>query len=583
MISIDNVLAERLPLLSVKHPVLNKSLSNILKYLFHEREFHSFQEKYPHVEGIDFVEQVLEYFDFNYRVFDRELERIPKTGRLVITANHPIGSLDGLALLKMVADIRPDVKVIANEVLYAIEPLRSLLLPVDNLSRKTARENIRNIRQQLEDDGVIILFPAGEVSRLSPKGIKDGRWDSGFLRFAHATNSPILPLHINGRNSLFFYAISMISKPLSGIFLVREMFKQANQHIDIRVGHQVYPQQYRELDVNNRAKAKLFKKEVYRLGKGKSRLGFMPEFEAVAHPEDTQLLKDEIRQCEMLGQTQDGKNIYLYRYRTNSVVLREIGRLRELTFRAVKEGTGKKRDIDSYDSYYDHIILWDETELEIVGSYRMVQTAKALSMEVPIRPGAGIARHQLYTQSLFDYQPSFTPLLDNALELGRSFIQPKYWGRRSLDYLWFGIGAYLKKYPEIKTLYGPVSISQAYSDSAKDLLVFFYGRFFAAKNNVVASPQSYQPCQSEVERFEALFSDCHDYRQRFTLLKKLMQDMNEVVPTLYKQYCELCDEGGTEFVCFNIDADFNDCIDGFMLVNVDKIKKTKRDRYIGAD
>ncbi|CAA0084390.1 Uncharacterised protein [BD1-7 clade bacterium] len=578
MISVDAVLAEKLPHFSRKHPVLNRTLSTILKYFLHEREFQAFEEKYPHLEGFDFVEQVLEYFDFDYRVFDREVARIPDTGRVVIVANHPIGSLDGLALLKMIKDVRPDVKVIANELLYAIEPLRSLLLPVDNMSNKTRKESIKDIRKYLESDGAVIIFPAGEVSRFGPSGIKDGRWDKGFLRFAQATNAPILPLFVNGRNSLFFYALSFLSKPASGIWLVREMFKQANQHVDVRVGHAIYPDQYQNLDLKIDAKVKLFKKYVYKLGKGKHLLGFVPDYETVAHPEDRLLLKREIRQCELLGETSDGKKIYLYNYATNSVVMREIGRLRELTFRAVKEGSGKRRDVDYYDHYYDHIVLWDDTDLEIVGAYRLVQSAKALAHEMPEDKKS---LSKLYTQTLFDFNPAMDQCLENGLELGRSFIQPRYWGRRSLDYLWYGIGAYLKKYPHIDTMFGPVSISAAYPDAAKDVLVYFYTRFFACESALVSAPNEYQISDKERARLDAAFDGLNDYKARFAKLRELMGELGESVPTLYKQYTELCHEGGTEFSGFNVDHQFSDCIDGFIVVHVDKVKESKRQRYIG--
>ncbi|CAA0113835.1 Uncharacterised protein [BD1-7 clade bacterium] len=578
MISVDAVLAEKLPHFSRKHPVLNRTLSTILKYFLHEREFQAFEEKYPHLEGFDFVEQVLEYFDFDYRVFDREVARIPDTGRVVIVANHPIGSLDGLALLKMIKDVRPDVKVIANELLYAIEPLRSLLLPVDNMSNKTRKESIKDIRKYLESEGAVIIFPAGEVSRFGPSGIKDGRWDKGFLRFAQATNAPILPLFVNGRNSLFFYALSFLSKPASGIWLVREMFKQANQHVDVRVGHAIYPDQYQNLDLKIDAKVKLFKKYVYKLGKGKHLLGFVPDYETVAHPEDRLLLKREIRQCELLGETSDGKKIYLYNYATNSVVMREIGRLRELTFRAVKEGSGKRRDVDYYDHYYDHIVLWDDTDLEIVGAYRLVQSAKALAHEMPEDKKS---LSKLYTQTLFDFNPAMDQCVENGLELGRSFIQPRYWGRRSLDYLWYGIGAYLKKYPHIDTMFGPVSISAAYSDAAKDVLVYFYTRFFACESALVSAPNEYQISDKERVRLDAAFDGLNDYKARFAKLRELMGALGESVPTLYKQYTELCHEGGTEFSGFNVDHQFSDCIDGFIVVHVDKVKDSKRQRYIG--
>jgi putative hemolysin len=572
MFSIDAVLDKKLPDFSQNHPLLRRTLSQLVKYICHERAFEQFAKKYPHCEGLDFIEQVLHYFEFNYRVFDRELERIPTTGRAVLVANHPLGSLDGIALLKMISEVRHDVRIVANEMLYAIKPLRSLLLPVDNISNKTRKDSIRSIKKWLENDGIVIIFPAGEVSRFSSTGIKDGYWNSGFLRFAKSTNAPILPIYINGRNSLFFYALSLLAKPISTLWLIREMFKQANQHVDIHIGHAIYPEQYQRLDISMDAQAKLIKKHVYRLGKGKSVLGFEPDYETIAHPENRQLLKREVLQCESLGETGDGKKIYLYHYQTNSVIMREIGRLREVTFRKVKEGTGKRRDIDIYDHYYDHIILWDDTELEIVGAYRMMQSAKAMSRDQDT---------PLYTQTLFNYTPEFNEHLENGLELGRSFIQPKFWGMRSLDYLWYGIGAYLRKYPEIKYLFGPVSLSQSYSEQAIHMMVYFYSEYFPTSTLLVNAKNEYLISDNEREAMKKQFTEQHTYQEKFTHFKRIMADMEESIPTLFKQYTELCEPGGSQFAAFNIDMNFSDCIDGFIIIDTSMIKASKRKRYIG--
>ncbi|MBU1311603.1 MAG: 1-acyl-sn-glycerol-3-phosphate acyltransferase, partial [Gammaproteobacteria bacterium] len=179
MISVDQVLSQNLPGLSNK-PWLYKPVKGALRRLLHEQDFIDFAARYPHLQGLEFVEQVLDYFNFRYSVRDNEIERIPATGRVVIIANHPIGSLDGLALLKLVSDIRPDVKVVANQLLMALKPLHNLLLPVNNMSGGTERRALDNIQQHLAAEGALILFPSGEVSRLRPEGIRDGKWHSGF-------------------------------------------------------------------------------------------------------------------------------------------------------------------------------------------------------------------------------------------------------------------------------------------------------------------------------------------------------------------------------------------------------------------
>ena len=578
MFSVDTVLSEKLPAFTKKHPVISRSLGSVLKYLLHEFEFRQFEARCPYLEGFDFVEQVLEYFAFDYRVFDRDIGRIPQTGRVVMVANHPIGSLDGLALLKMMGEYRKDVKVVANDMLYAIKPLKSLLLPVNNLGNRTPKDHIKAIHTHLKSEGAVIIFPAGEVSRMSPSGIKDGVWDKGFLRFAKATQSPVLPLHVNGRNSIFFYALSILSKPLSGLWLIREMFKQASQHVDVRVGHAVYPEQIEALGLTIQAEAKLFRKIVYKLGRGKGMLGFEPEVASVAMPESRQGLLQEINQCERLGETHDNKKILLYRYKTNSLIMREIGRLREMTFRAVKEGSGKQRDLDEFDHYYDHVVLWDSDQLEIVGAYRMVQVQRALMHQ---KNQVGINNVSLYTQTLFDYEVEAAPAsIQQGLELGRSFVQPNYWGKRSLDYLWFGIGAYLKKYPEIKALFGPVSISASFTAFSTDALVYFFSTYCGSPSSWTLAKNAHRIDAQNMKVLEETFSGIKAYSEAFIKLKGLLASQGEQVPTLYKQYVEVAETGGTQFVAFTIDQAFSDCVDGLVCVDVSQIKAKKRQRYM---
>lgn len=577
MISVETVLEERFPGLTTRQPLLGKTLIYFLRNIFHEREFKQFEKNYPHVEGFDFVEQVLDYFDFTFRIKDNQRERIPSHGRVVIVANHPIGSLDGLALLKLVGEIRPDVKAVANEILYALQPLRSLLLPVDNMGRRSGKEQLRAIRQHLDNEGAIIIFPAGEVSRIGPTGIRDGRWNNGFLHFADSAHAPILPMFIDGRNSMFFYSLSLMAKPISTLWLIREMFKQASNYVDISVGQAVYPEQYQALAVGPKGVVKLFKRQVYNLNKKqKHQATFSAANEAIAHPENRQLLRQEIRSGELLGHTQDNKAIYLYRYQCNSVVMREVGRLRELSFRAVKEGTGKRRDIDPYDRYYDHLILWDDNELEIAGAYRMVRSAYALA--------EGTQDPKLYTQTLFDFEPTFKPYLEHGLELGRSFVQPRYWGKRSIDYLWHGIGAYLNKYSEIRYLFGPVSISHHYPDDTKELLVRFYRQYFGCNQNLARAKKPFDVALLHSPRGVDTMAPVlggYDQREDFRRLKCALVARGLTVPTLYKQYTELCEDKGAIFLAFNIDNEFSDCVDGLIVVDLDKVKPEKKMRYMG--
>ena len=284
MISVENVVTERFPDFPIRNPAIYKTVVAILRYLFRESEFRRFSERYPHLTGFDFVEQALDHFDFGVTVSDRERERIPAWGRVVIVANHPIGSLDGLALLKMVGEVRRDVKAVANDVLSVVEPLRSLLLPVDTMGSRTTRDNLRAIEQHLQNDGALIIFPAGEVSRMGAKGVRDGRWRHGFLRFASKTRAPILPMFVDARNSLFFYSLSLLAKPLSTLWLVREMFKHNNKNMRVRIGNAVNFDVYDKLPLDSKAKVNLFRRHVYKIGKNRGEGCFETGAESIAHP-----------------------------------------------------------------------------------------------------------------------------------------------------------------------------------------------------------------------------------------------------------------------------------------------------------
>jgi putative hemolysin len=567
MISVENVVSSRFPDFPARNPALHKTVVALLRHLFRESEFHRFEERYPHLSGFDFVEQALDHFDFGVTVSDRERERIPSWGRVVIVANHPIGSLDGLALLKLVGDVRRDVRVVANDVLSVVEPLRNLLLPVDNMGSRTAREHLRAIEQHLNNDGAVIIFPAGEVSRMGATGVRDGKWRQGFLRFAEKTRAPILPVFVDARNSILFYSLSLLARPLSTLWLVREMFKHHNRNVRVRIGQAIPFDTYSELPLTKAAKVKLLRRHVYKIGKNKGEGCFRNSAESIAHPEDRQQLRTEIRGCQLLGTTKDGMAIYLYHHAGDSTVMREIGRLREVSFRAVGEGSGRRRDTDRYDRDYDHLVLWDDEALELVGAYRLRRTG------VP-----GTLIEQCYSHTLFNYDPdAAAEYLGAGVELGRSFVQPRYWGRRSLDLLWYGIGAYVKQFADVRYLFGPVSISNSYPTAAKDLLVSFYRHYFPSPQGWAQARLPYQVLNTELETYwQGLSCD-----EAFKVLKAELTALNVSVPTLYKQYSEVCEPGGVQFADFNIDPDFSDCIDGLVLVDLQRLTANKRKRYLG--
>lgn len=567
MFNVDQVVSQNLP--SMNHQSLvSKSFRNILRYLLHEKALLDIEKQYPFAKGVDYAEAMLDHFDFGYCVSDKDREKIPATGRVVIIANHPIGTLDGAALIKMVSEIRPDFKVVANDLLMNVEPLHSVLLPVNNMGGCTAKKNLEAIYKHLNNDGVVIIFPAGEVSRIGPSGVRDGSWHKGFLSFAKATQSPILPVYMDARNSALFYAISAVYKPLSTLLLIKEMFKQAHKRMNIKIGDVIPFEHYDSLDVPMQSKVKLFKKHLYNIARNKAEI--LKTEKAIAHPENRAELKSAINQCELLGNTADGKAIMLYRQQESSPIMREIGRLREVAFRLVGEGTGKRRDVDGYDQDYLHLILWDEKDLEIVGAYRFGETQKLIENS---------QSQGLYTKTLFDYQSAMEPIFTQGLELGRSFVQPRYWGKRSLDYLWVGIGAFVAKNPQYRYLYGPVSISNTLPTTAKNLLIHYYQHYFI--NNQILAKAKIPFQLDDLEKDQLMNSfDGNDKDKDFTTMKHLLANLGVSVPTLYKQYSGLCEEGGVSFSAFNVDPEFNDCVDGLVVVDLDKLLPKKRQRYI---
>ncbi len=570
MIDVQKEIEKKFPKIKTKQNFLKKSLFKVAKKIVHEDSINNFLQQNSHLKGFDFVDAVLDYFDFDYTASSNDIQNIPSSGKVVIIANHPLGGLDALCLLRLVGQVRKDVKIVANDFLVGFEALSSLFIPIDNYKMKQSKQDIKNIYEALNNEEAIIIFPAGEVSRATSKGIKDPNWNKGFLNFAKNTNSPILPIFLNAKNSKTFYTISLINKTFSTLLLSNEMFNKKSKRINIKIGKIIPNENILPKGLDKKYVLNLYRKHLYSLKKGKK--SFFETQSAIAHPVNRKDLLSELKNSKLIGQTSDGKKIYLYDYVEDSIVLKELGRLRELSFRKVGEGINKKRDTDKYDIYYQHIILWDENDLEIVGSYR-IGNSDFIFKNIGVKG--------FYSYNLFKYNEEFTPYLKNSIELGRSFVQPKYWGTRALDYLWFGIGAYLKTNPQIKYMFGPVSLSATYPKTAKDLLVFYYKHYFGESKQLVNSTQPYQFSNKQSE-IKQLFN-LEDRKKDFKVLKASLANMNVSVPTLYKQYSDIAQDGGVKFLGFNIDKDFNDCIDGFILVEVDKIKDTARKRYIDKE
>jgi putative hemolysin len=515
-----------------------------------------------HLRDFEFVRSSLDFLQARYIADAAELRRIPASGRLLIVANHPSGALDALALLDAVGQVRRDVKIIANDLLSALEPLSGLLLPIRIVGGKPGSDSLRAVEDALREERCVVIFPAGEVARLGLRGVSDGRWRRGFLRFARSTQTPVLPVRIEARNSALFYGASALFKPVGTALLAREMFARGARRIALRIGHPLQlPENGKPTELLRRVR-----RELHAIGTRHERpapVGPEPLVDAV----DPALVAAGVEAMESLGQTFDGKQIRVGRLVAGSPLLREIGRLRELTFRAVGEGTGHRLDVDLYDSWYEHIVLWDAAASKIAGAYRIARGAQVLAER-------GLAG--LYTASLFRYADDTVPRLAQGMELGRSFVAPDYWGSRSIDYLWQGIGAYLARHRNVRYLYGPVSISAALPPAAREQIVAYYARYYGAGEGAAVSKQPFV-YRAAPPQFDEL-----DAGTAFRVLRGNLDALGATLPMLYKQYTELCEPGGARFLAFGVDPAFSDAVDGLIEVDLERVRPKKRERYLSV-
>jgi len=567
-LSVENYLIHHYPNVEHYPALLKKLLFSGMKKLFHERQINTFLENNAHKDTFSFVEAVMDYFDVDIHIHKKEMQNIPSYGRVVIIANHPLGALDAMALIHLLKEVRSDIKIVANAFLGQFENLQELVIPVDNITGKTTKATLDGIYTALDNEEAVIIFPSGEVSRARPNGVRDTAWKTGFYKIASKAQSALLPIYIDAKNSKSFYMLSMLNRAFATATLPHEMFKAKGKEIGFTVGNAIPYESYAMSNLSQKEAVKLIRKHFYRVARGKKTILKVEKGISLAEaPID---IKTELKSGTLLGSTNDGKKIILYESVVENTVIKEIGRLREISFRHVGEGSGEKRDIDSYDFYYKHLVIWDDENLEIAGAYRIGDCREILE---------DFGVEGLYTSTLFKYQEAFETYFAQGLELGRSFVQPKYWNSRALDYLWQGIGAYVRTRPNIRYLFGPVSLSDSFNVQAKSLLIYFYMLYFSPKEKLVKHKARYKLSKEMKSYCQEIFTG-RNYRADQRKLKEELSYMGYTIPTLYKQYAEVCEEGGVSFMDFGYDKNFNYCIDGFVLVDLKRMKESKRKRYI---
>lgn len=565
----DSIVGGRFPGLHSRIPrPLRPWFLSALDHLMHLSEMRSFFVEHAGLQGTHLLDEILDRLDVSYALSLKDRGRIPHEGRLVVVANHPLGGLDGLILLRALLEVRRDVRVVANDLLLELPGLSERFLPYDVFSRRPQKENLSGIGRALQQEEAVLFFPSAEVARLTWRGIREPRWHSGAVHFARKHSAPVLPAFVRGRNSRLFYLASFLSGPLSMLLLPHELFNKRGRTFPISLGDLIPASAFAQGSFGTKTLTRLLERHVARVGKGKR--GLFKTESCIVHPVDGGRLRAEAARAIPLGSTPDGKRILLAEG-DSAALLREIARLRECTFRKVGEGTGGRMDLDAYDRHYRHVVLWDEPRSEVVGAYRIGECSKILSER---------GRAGLYSASLFEYSRELEALLPKSIELGRSFVQPKYWNSRALDYLWQGIGAYLASRPDLEHMFGCVSISNTYPEPAKDLLVHFFSTWFGGCEVGATPGRPYLLSKAREEGIRGLLPG-KSYREELRALKETLKQYGCAIPTLYKQYADLCEPGGVRFLSFGVDPDFGNCVDGFILVSVSKITAEKRQRYIG--
>lgn len=530
-----------------------------------------------------FLDRVLQDLGVSYQLAAEDMARIPKTGPVIVVANHPFGALDGMILAALLSHVRPDVKVMANYLLGRIPDLRELFLLVDPFgTEKSAKENVGPMRQALrwlKDGKMLAVFPAGEVAHVDLRTgkVEEPAWSDTIARIASRAGVPVVPMFFHGRNSNAFQLMGLLNPKLRTAMLPRELFKKRGEVIQLRVGTAI---PHRKLSAmgSDAEVAEFLRQRTLLLGhRPKKKLldagSTIKAMAQIAPPQSPDILAAELEKLPPGQLLADAGDMVVYEAKAHQIpaTLRELGRLREITYRATGEGTGKSLDLDEFDNWYTHLFIWHKTSRELVGAYRLGITDEIIRARGP----AG-----LYTSTLFKFRPGFIERLGPAIEMGRSFIRAEY--QRSytpLLLLWKGIGRITSSRPHLKTLFGPVSISNDYQTTSKHVMV----RFLAAAHGAAEMagltrprhpfrPAGVQKLAKE-RGLSRLLNDCDTVDD---LVAELEPD-GKGMPVLLRQYIKL----GARFFAFNVDPNFSDALDALMLVDLRYTEPKLLARYMG--
>jgi putative hemolysin len=528
---------------------------------------------------LDFLNGVLEDCNIKFEIPAEDLKRIPKEGAFISISNHPLGGIDGVLLLKLLIEKRPDYKIIGNFLLHRIAPLKPYVMPVNPFENrkdvKSSVSGIKNALLHLREGNPLGIFPAGEVSTYKDGKLNvDKPWEEGAVRLIKKANVPVIPIYFHAKNSRLFYFLSKISDTLRTAKLPSEVMTQRGRVIRVRIGKPIsvkdqdsykeIPAFYEFIRMKTYLLANPFQKATKIIST--QHIKIKKPTRKIAPQRNALLFINEVKALRALnGRLLESKNYEVFFANAKDIpnLLHEIGRLREITFRAVGEGTNKSIDLDSYDKYYSHLFLWDREANCLVGAYRM-----GLGKEIYKEYGI----HGFYIQTLFKIEPELHQMMSNTIEMGRAFIIKEYQQRpMPLFLLWKGIVHVTLRYPEYKYLMGGVSISNQFSDFSKSLMIeFMKSHYYDPYIAQYIHPKKEYKVKLKDGDKDFVFDATKADMQKFDKFIDEIEPGALRIPVLIKKYVKQ----NARLVAFNVDPKFNNAIDGLMYIKVSDIPES---------
>lgn len=529
-------------------------------------------------QGIEFAKELLDYLNIKCNLDLSELDNLPKDEPFIIVSNHPFGAVDGIMLLSMISKRRPDIKILTNFMLSKIPNLSDYFLPVNPFTDKpglrSSLKGLKLAKEHLNTGGCLALFPSGEVSsnKNKEKVVKDIEWQESVIKLIRNANLPVVPVYFDGGNSKFFHLIGKIHPLLRTIRLPHELTNKKDKTITLEIGTPILPSEFEDYSSNKELGEYLWNRTYALEG---NLYKSIPD-NAKGENDYTIPLAEKIEKASLSQEiNKNSKDLlfdigqyscYLFNYENIPLLMQEIGRSREEAFRAVGEGTNKASDTDDFDSYYKHLVLWDKESQEIVGAYRL-----GIADEIIAQKGI----EGLYTNTLFKYSPEFKGKLKKSIELGRSFISVKYQKEAiPLMLLIKGLLYSVIKYKNVKYLIGPVSISSWYPLFYRSLMIDYLREKQSVREfkKYIKPNIPFVPDYKRVN-YNKLLLRKTDSLEKFDRFIYKLSNSQFRLPTLLKKYLKI----NARIIDFNVDPDFNYCVDGLIMLNLTEVPKNEID------